>query len=431
MRVRRFNGNPYRLIGVSRHRDKKGKTRNPEQTREEARQLANKIRQRGYNARVVDWVGGSGLYIGRRKYFKTKAEARRDWLDSLAHKRFEDAVFNSGLGMGSMFSVEKMNVGDDPAEEKWGFRIGERLDVGDKADRGMPQAVIAELDEQKAFDFSLAEIPNQISFGGAVVGNERAIGSEYAFWLQENVLNSGSSNPGWGIGTIERKEGQRFGNLNPSRRRYHVVVSFNNPDDNGDWGEIPLYAFATQEQADRFKKRLMDDIEDKGYLFISGKEALNMEGFFVYNPYPVEIPIERLELSVVPENADLAADTREGEVGSMIRRQRLNLAGGQDYDPSFKEEYEDEDRPFMQGTPANPSLRDVIKESQDREIDDLEEIGNLKSDFDEAVEQVQCPSGGLGCECVNCSGSNRITARCARCFSMQKQCGCRLEDIMD
>ena len=76
---RRFGDRQYQLMRRVPRYDSKGRPRSAIQTKKVAELIAENYRDQGYNARVVNWVGGSGIYIAPRKlrvYNKSKDEAR-------------------------------------------------------------------------------------------------------------------------------------------------------------------------------------------------------------------------------------------------------------------------------------------------------------------------------------------------------------------
>ena len=410
VRVRRFNNQPYRLFSVSRFIDRKGNRIQPEVARNNARMKAEYLRARGYNARVVDWVGGSGVFIGRRRYDRTIAEARKKWLQSEADARFEQAAF--GFGLAGFSTIPTMRVGDDPTNPKWNMNVVQ----GKKGDgRVSPKRIMMDLDfnrldgmidEYSNWGFNL---PKTSDYGGAVIANELAFGSDYATQIGSNAVSSPNATPGWGIGSITVEEGQRFGELSDARRRFHVVASFNDGNDN--WGEIPMYAFATQSQAKRFLEALQNDVNERGFLYLPGRERFAEGTYNVVNT-GAEIPIDRLELAIVPEYADLAVYAENQSRKDELAQSGLNL---------------NDERENM--LPMNPSLQDVMREARIRSgeyTDDDLEIQTMRratggdDPMEEMIGGVQCPTGGLGCYCPECVGLERTTARCNACFGFDR-----------
>jgi len=124
-RIRTFENRPY-LLGNSFKFDTKGNPLPISKSRSYARRYAELVRRKGFNARVVDWVGGSGVYVGR-SYNKTKAEARKDWLNELKDARYENAVFGAGIDLGTPFlqPVREFSVGGNALEaEQVSFQGG-------------------------------------------------------------------------------------------------------------------------------------------------------------------------------------------------------------------------------------------------------------------------------------------------------------------
>jgi RNA polymerase-binding transcription factor DksA len=410
VRVRRFNNQPYRLFSVSRFIDRKGNLINPEIARKDARSKAEYLRTRGYNARVVDWVAGSGVFIGRRRYDKTKSEARYDWLDRAKDDRFEQAAF--GFGISGFSTVPTLKVGDDPRDPKWNMNIvqGQRGDG-----KSTPGGLLMDLDWNRLdgmiddlgnWGFNL---PSTSKNAGAVIANELAVGYDKASQIGMNAVESPNTTPGWGIGSVSVEEGQRFGELSDARRRFHVVASFNDGNDN--WGEIPMYAFATQSQAKRFLEALQEEVNSKGFLYLPGTQKFAEGTYNVVNTGS-EIPIDRLELAIVPEYADLAVEAENQNRKDEMAQGGLNL---------------NSERENM--LPMNPSLQDVMREArirsgdasdEDMEIQTMRRAIGGEDPMEEMIGGVQCPYGGLGCWCPECVGVERITARCNACFGFDR-----------
>lgn len=411
VRVRRFNNQPYRLFSVSRFIDRKGNRIQPEVARNNARMKAEYLRARGYNARVVDWVAGSGVFIGRRRYDRTIAEARKKWLEQEKNDRFEQAAF--GFGMAGFSSIPTLKVGDDPADPKWNMIV--RTDRNRKQQLApSPNSILSDLDFNRLdglidefgnWDFNL---PSTSRNAGAVIANEIAVGYEKASQIGLNAVDSPNTTPGWGIGSVSVEEGQRFGELSDARRRFHVVASFNDGNDN--WGEIPMYAFATQSQAKRFLEALQEDVNDRGFLYLPGKQRFAEGTYDVVNT-GAEIPIDRLELAIVPEYADLAVEAENQNRRDQMAQVGLNL---------------NTERENM--LPMNPSLEDVMREARIRAGDasnedfEIQSIRRATSDdpTEELIGGVECPTGGLGCWCPECVGLERTTARCNACFGFDR-----------
>ena len=135
--IRNFNGRPYIFS-----RRFKG--------REYARTYAGLLRANGYNARVVDWVGGSGVFIGRR-YNKTPTQARKDWLQESMEGRNDDGFGFLDLGgQGFASSLPRLDVGGDFSSSKDATLIPYREGgFGGIAWKPLPERIRERLEEQE------------------------------------------------------------------------------------------------------------------------------------------------------------------------------------------------------------------------------------------------------------------------------------------
>jgi hypothetical protein len=96
--IRKFSRRPYFFAG-SFKRDLNGRQIDSRTSKIIAQRYAQHLRKRGNNARVVNWVGGSGVYVGQRSYDKTKREARKDWLDTYSKMSDEKQQRNEFMRM--------------------------------------------------------------------------------------------------------------------------------------------------------------------------------------------------------------------------------------------------------------------------------------------------------------------------------------------
>jgi hypothetical protein len=96
--IRKFSRRPYFFAG-SFKRDLNGRQIDSRTSKVIAQRYAQHLRKRGNNARVVNWVGGSGVYVGQRSYDKTKREARKDWLDTYSKMSDEKQQRNEFMRM--------------------------------------------------------------------------------------------------------------------------------------------------------------------------------------------------------------------------------------------------------------------------------------------------------------------------------------------
>lgn len=66
--TRIFNGRSYRLFGKTPSFDSQGKPLSRIHQKNMAENAAEQIRKRNYNARVINWAGGSGIFVAPKKY---------------------------------------------------------------------------------------------------------------------------------------------------------------------------------------------------------------------------------------------------------------------------------------------------------------------------------------------------------------------------
>lgn len=134
--IRNFNGRPYIFS-----RRFKG--------RGYARKYAGILRANGYNARVVDWVGGSGVFIGRR-YNKTPTQARKDWLKESMAGRDDGFGFMDLGGQGFMASLPRLDVGGNFSSAKDATLIPyQEGGFGGIAWKPLPERIRERLEEQE------------------------------------------------------------------------------------------------------------------------------------------------------------------------------------------------------------------------------------------------------------------------------------------
>ena len=155
-----------------------------------------------------------------------------------------------------------------------------------------------------------------------------------------------------------------------------------------------MYAFATQSQAKRFLEALQNDVNERGFLYLPGRERFAEGTYNVVNT-GAEIPIDRLELAIVPEYADAAVYAENQSRKDELAQSGLNL---------------NDERENM--LPMNPSLQDVMREARIR--------SGEYTDDDLEIQTMRRATGGLGCYCPECVGLERTTARCNACFGFDR-----------
>jgi hypothetical protein len=118
--IRRFSRRPYYFAG-SFKRDLQGNPIDNRTSKMIAHRYAQHLRNKGNNARVVNWVGGSGVYIGQRAYDKTKNEARRDWLatySKLSEAKKDRNDFLRMIGQNATSAVVPFEAGGELSDAK-------------------------------------------------------------------------------------------------------------------------------------------------------------------------------------------------------------------------------------------------------------------------------------------------------------------------
>ena len=307
--------------------DKKGKPLPLNVSRNYARKYADAVRRMGFNARVVDWVGGSGVYVGRR-YNKTQSKARKDWLDELETARFENAIWNAGEGSFQnnpfLQPVSEYSVGGNPLEAKnvkfeGGISRYEAMMSGDyyggsgNSDiEELLQAylnieyeinrtqLISELnslsntERQKIID-EYGNLDNYLNyratqktesvepiFANELIGNA---GNNSIRWNTPKRTGGTSVIPGW---SIVGRTGNNLFDIDTTRARWHVAIAWKTKE---GWEEAPTFAFRNKESADSFAKRIRDLGEERKELAITVDSNGNR----------AVLPYSDLDISVVKE----------------------------------------------------------------------------------------------------------------------------------
>lgn len=323
-RVRLFENRPYLLRGSFKF-DRNGNPLPLNLSRDYARKYADSVRQMGFNARVVDWVGGSGVYVGRR-YNKTKSKARSDWQNELKDARYENAVFGAGIDFGTPFlqPVREFSVGGNTLEGKdVKFEGGiSRLEAmmngsyyGGSGNNDVEELLQSYLNiEYESNKTELISELNQLS------NSERQdIITEYGdlenylnyrstqktesiepIWANEMIGNDGNNSirwntpkrtggtsviPGW---SIEGRIGDGIFDISTTRARWHVAIAWETKE---GWDEAPTYAFRNKDSADKFAEKIRMLGEQRGELAITVDRNGNR----------TILPYANLDISVVKE----------------------------------------------------------------------------------------------------------------------------------
>ena len=325
-RIRTFENRPY-ILGSSFKFDTNGNPLPISKSRSYARNYAELVRRKGFNARVVDWVGGSGVYVGRR-YNKTKAEARKDWLDELKDARFENAVFGAGIAptaeLPFLQNVNEFSVGGNALEaEQVSFQGGiSRLEAmmqgsyfGGSGNNDVEELLQSYLNIE--YESNKTELISELN---SLSNQERTkIIKEYGdlesylqyratqktesiepIWANEMVGNDGKNSirwntpkrtgetgviPGW---SIEGRKGKSIFDIDTTRARWHVAIGWKTKE---GWEEAPTYAFRNKESADVFAERIQKLGQERGELAITVDRNGNR----------TVLPYSNLDISVVKE----------------------------------------------------------------------------------------------------------------------------------
>lgn len=336
-RARRFGNNTYRLLRTLPHFDSRGNLRSPEATKLQAEQQADFYRNKGFNARVVNWVGGSGIYIGRRTpraYYKTKEEARKQWMKDIEQTDYNAAAF--GVGMSFSNSAQ---AGDPIESADWATLVPDHDYLHENSMSSLEDA----LEETNVTPIHIAE-PKGANYANGFGRSLRMADS------LDEVGNYGQI--GWGPGEIpEKRMPQKIDN---QRSRFRVVLSFNQTDENGPGvGERPTYAFATKEAAMKFSNKLREMIDKNGYYLEGG--TLESRGMTVSSP-TFAIPANQIEVEIVKEESGFAQRAADEARASVERNAEFLFPLGNE----------------------PPNLRDMRRDPSD--FDNLEKMENAAKD---------------------------------------------------
>ena len=355
---------------------------------------AKRVRDIGYNARVVNWAGGSGVYIGNRKYSKTKERARSDWLEEIQESLGEDG-FGQALGIMGFQTVPRIkNVGGNiidardvtvraapPSDgsqymstmdkvesideafsgvEDWDytnligaltneFPMNETADeealkllavknLKEKRDNGVtPSDTLFFLENEEMDLFTLLSAVDE---NKPILANEKSFSSAAQFEIG-GPMRTGRNTPmlGWGVDPGEGRG--RFGMNSKNLARWHVVVTY--PTLEG-YEERPIYAFDTESKAKEFAEQFRELGSRRGEYFMDRNQE---EAYF--------LPFESTEINIVKESATEDEIRRQDIIDAQAMQSKLNLPPS--FDPSR----------IKSNVPGQEAVREMINSQKSKE----------------------------------------------------------------
>ena len=340
--LRFFNKRPYYLANSFKH-DNNGRPINKARSKSFANKYAQLVRDRGYNARVINWAGGSGVYVGRKYNYETKERARKAWLQEAEEDRYDSATSNSPFNMGGFQSVPTLNVGGNPNDalgsyQKQGRSRYDMMFTGEynATDQEM---VLAEIlrnefaggeevysmlsqemegmtpEEKREYIYykalQVAEEKEPVIINQLPGDNNGAFATQYTTPKRTGVQ---ASTMGWGV---EGRTGPGRFDISTKRARHHVVVSWKLAD--GGWDEAPLMAFANRDGAERFLDEISSVASLRGELVLTS----NQKGL------QTVVPEKNIELSIVKEygedfaNKALTSQTDQQNITNSLNIRRF------------------------------------------------------------------------------------------------------------
>ena len=356
---RRFNGQRFRLYNRIGHYDSMGRKRSPNATRYAAEKQADALRDRGLNARVVNWVGGSGVFVApskryHRKISESLRRAREEWLKQLELEEYESLVFGAQ-------TYDISGSAGTPIEFAKDAELATLIKGNDDWDKFNAESIQNGVNVLKFSTLDDAII-DSINEDNVPIASNEPIGAVRTYthmaitpdMIDEATKNGGEI--GWGAIEFESdfvvgpKQRMPMPGREDTRRRYRVAMNFLINEE--EYGENPTYAFATKEAAEKFARKLREKIDQQGYYFSTGGDI----GFGArLNRADVMVPAESIEIDVVEEE-------------SIITNQRERVLTRRDVVP------------FLQAMDLNP---DETNQRLFEELGEPETIG--KSLFDDDV----------------------------------------------
>jgi len=332
-------------------------------TKRQAESRAAMYRDKGYNARVVNWAGGSGIYLSaQRSYNKTKSEAREKWMAEIAENDYRAGAFD----VGRSFSINA--------------KAGDAIETATSSMKGPFPFLVTDTGPIPFIDLNYLheEVGSISDLDDAIIEVKQDYGviplhhaapenhmSLVQNSLQEEMMREAHGPsmhglPGWGSGVIPDMSGTKMLDFDYSkpmpRKRYRVVLEFEQPDGSG---ERPSYAFATETAAATFAGKLQELITENGYYREGGTlRHRDMPGS-VMNTDVWVIPADKIGIAIVEETAsfveeqqDNARSTKRAETHG-IRPFRMQGSGRMD--------------PIEQGPTAKEIQRRIEEEERKRQ----------------------------------------------------------------
>lgn len=298
--VRRFEGNPFRLVSRTYNFTKDGKPRHPIESKSIAERQAMLLRKKGYNARVVSWRGGSGVYASPKKYNVT-------YTDTVNIKINEGGLLSALKGFPNDYDSSKreaQNLKLQNGEYQFGnstddqnyFFLGQALPgVAKNNEKRLEKMYDPEMDDtilpQSSFEKRKKSLAEELHPVNAVAMN-------MAHLDNINIRGQGESGiPGFG-GKLSDDNMPEI--TRPAR--FWVVINWNKKEYQrsyqSDGGQQPTYAFGTLAEAKEFRKKLGDRIEEIGYYYDNKGGAIHSE----------EIDLEIKKVNRAPNMQDSTDD---------------------------------------------------------------------------------------------------------------------------
>lgn len=322
---RRFNGQRFRLYNRIGHYDRMGRKRSPNATRYAAEKQADALRDRGLNARVVNWVGGSGVFVApskryHRKISESLRRAREEWLKQLELAEYESLVFGAGIYDINGSAGTPIELAKDA-----------ELALAGVPDWDIPPGaegvILSTLDDAIMDSIVEDNVP--------IAANEPAgyVSGYTHMAISDDMVREATKNGGeigWGRIEFESdfvvgpKQRMPMPGRDDTRRRYRVAMNFMINEE--DYGENPTYAFATKEAAEKFARKLREKIDEQGYYFSTGGDI--GAGLKLNRP-EIMIPAESIEIDVVEEES-VITNQRERV---LTRRDALPFIQAMDLNP--------------------------------------------------------------------------------------------------
>ena len=286
--VRRFDGNPYRLVSRTYNYTRDGRPRHPIESKSIAERQAQLLRERGYNARVVSWRGGSGVYASPKKYNVT-------FTDTVNIKISESGLMSARMVQDSMDKKtpdqrEAANLslrnGDyqfgDSTDDLTYFFLGDSIPgVAENTQRRFLNSVnrINKVGDEEiptlpasSFETKRTSLAEEIHPENAVAMNVRHL---------NNINIVGESDSGIaGFGGELITSGGTIPKVSKPAR-FWVVINWKRR--NPELEEIdakqnqPTYAFGTLNEAKEFRQKLADRIEEIGYYYDNKGGAIHSD----------------------------------------------------------------------------------------------------------------------------------------------------------